>query len=240
MPYVPILAMYAAIGIQASSEFLAQKLSFKSNLPVIQACISVLLMLVLVYPSLANSVAIDQVFSNRDTRSLARDWLVAHLKPGEGLGIGMVFTHVDLPPIYKRYFLRPHSDGYDYENNHNHYIYRPNAELMSVSTNRNEFNVSTYSDEKFLRANGIKYVVLGTVTLPMYHMPEFEIEAVHNNPNLRKVISFNAFPEGQDPLPWQEYDSIDGFFVPFTKPGAIERPGPQIEIFEVLPEKSAG
>ncbi|MEB3286953.1 MAG: glycosyltransferase family 39 protein [Vampirovibrionales bacterium] len=235
LPLVPVLAVYAVLLSVRISDAWCKKVKALNGKTVM---VSSLLLGIVAWHSFSTSLAFNQALMQTDTRIQARDWLLGHIQPNDGVGIGLVFTHVDLPQDYKRYFLRPPSSGYDYEQHAPAYYFEPKARLMDISTNRNEYNLSTYSDVQTLRELGIRYVVLGVVTQDLYRMPQFEIDAVHQvasqNQGLRKVVEFSS---SDIPTPKENYDPLDGFFVPFTQPGLVKRPGPMIEIFEVLPEK---
>lgn len=231
IPLIPMMALYSAWGCERLANWISQCLH---KLPQ-RRWIGCVLIGMVAAQSLVFSIDIDRIFSQKDTRTLGREWLMAHLKPGEGVGIGLVFTHIDLPPTYNRYFLSPHQSGFVPGQGTPSYIYSPNAEYTEHGTDRHEFNITTYSDVATLKKLGVRYVVHGVVPLPFYRLPQAEIDAVANHPGLKQVAHFMPFNPPEAALPKEAYDQIDGFFIPFSDFGQMQRPGPDIHIYEVMP-----
>lgn len=87
---------------------------------------------------------------------------------------------------------------------------------------------------------GARYILIDTYALNLYS-PNFEnsfLDDVYKNAELIKTITFSPTPEKEKPV----VDVLDAFYLPIHKFGNIERPGPEIKIFKILPDKfsSAG
>jgi 4-amino-4-deoxy-L-arabinose transferase-like glycosyltransferase len=231
LPIVPVFCLYAVFALSRLNDWLEGRVRKDGW----HFAAMLLAALGVAGGSLSHSLHFNWLSSQADTRSLARDWLIARLRPGDGVGIGKALSHVDLPLYYDKYFLTPVEDANSSPHEPGHFILPSRATVDRRPTERHEFSLSTYHDVETLRRLNIRYVVVAQSPLKIYAAPDVEIEALRRNPQLQLAQSFlNAPPGGKEP-PESAYDWEDAFYVPYSHFGELQRPGPNIFIFRVLP-----
>lgn len=232
LPIVPVLCVYTAwLVIHAPRIF-----NFKPR----RLC-SLGLILFLLLPTIYNVLWFNQLIAKKDSRSIAREFLIKQLNKGDSVGIGMMFTHIDLPLDYNKYFLDLMSQA-----GSNHIIREdkpPKARYSKQPVARNEFYISTYRDIETLKNLGIKYVTIGLINMPLYRIPQQEFMGINNTSALELVKRIPVYKKviQTDPLlkmpehvtPEGNYDATDGFFVPYIPDPQLVRPGPEIQIYKV-------
>lgn len=227
IPMIPILCLYAAWLVVTVSRQLQTRVKIHVK------AISLLIALLISAQSIAASIQINRLFTQTDTRSLARTWLLSRIKPPDAVGVGMVFTHIDLPFNFNKYFLSPPQGVNEAGNPNLNYIYRPEATVKMKYTDRHERGVSTYTDVATLRKLGIHYFTISIAPMPFYALPKEEIARIETHPELKLLAQYKPF--GNNPSrPVEDYDQVDGFFIPFRNFESMERPGPEIRIYEVM------
>lgn len=83
--------------------------------------------------------------------------------------------------------------------------------------------------------SGAKFIIIDTYALTLYS-PDVEKEFVselNSKTELMKRITFSPTPDKEKPI----VDACDAFYLPLHRFGNIERPGPEIRIYKILPEK---
>jgi len=227
IPMIPVLCLYAAWWIGMISRQIRQR-GFRMPVKVI----SLILTLIISAQSIAASLQINRVFTKADTRSLARTWLLSRLKPRDAVGVGMVFTHIDLPFDFNKYFLSPPQGINEAGNPNLNYLYTPKATVKTTLTDRHERGVSTYTDVATLRKLGIRYFTISIAPMPFYALPKEEIAQIERHPELKLVAQYKPFGD-RPSRPVDDYDQVDGFFIPFRNFETMVNPGPEIRIYEV-------
>ncbi|MGE0200075.1 MAG: glycosyltransferase family 39 protein [Candidatus Melainabacteria bacterium] len=240
LPVVPVLCFFAAWFVWMVARGVVRRYKANFLLPRYRvAAASLVLLLLIAFPGLARLLTLDHLLGQADTRSLARAYLLAHLPNNGAVGIGRVFTHVDLPYAYWKYFLDPpqHASG---SASLPQYGFAATAQYTTTPVERHELRISTYADVPTLHRLGITYVVLGMAPQPFYALPQAEVDAVTAQPALKAVAHYSPYAPGAEPLPAEDYDRLDGFFLPFARFDGIVRPGPDMRIYAVQPDSAPG
>ncbi len=231
IPLLPVLAVYAVCAMQWLIRQMQTRLPLTIPAPVAYG----ILIIAIAGTTLMKSVAFDCTLAKPDTRTLARNWLIANLKPGDGVGIGKLLSHIDMPNHYKKYILAPQERLEMPNGSPLRFIEPKEIEAQDQPINaRQERNINTYTNAAALRARNIRYVVLGKTVLKAFEAPAFELEKAARNPELKLVQRFSPTASNNEP-PENAYDPYDAFYIPYSQPNAIQRPGPDILIYEVLP-----
>lgn len=228
LPLVPVFAVYAAYTLQWLWMFLSRRMTAPAA-----SAVALALGLLIAGQSLLFSIRFDQLLATDDTRTQARNWLIGHLRTGDAVGIGKALSHVDLPRSYRKYFLSPENapeSAYGAPPK-----YRKLAKTMATDelNPRGEAHISTYTDVPALRQRGIRYVVVADGPLSIYQSPPEEVQALQHTPGLLKVAEFPNCT-GHCP-PESAYDKIDAFYVPYAQLNHMQRPGPNLIIYQVVP-----
>lgn len=233
IPLIPIFCLYAV--------FCLEQIWKKLPGSIIARCVVLSILILLVSgPGLSQCLRLDWLLAQPDTRSSARNWLLQYLQPGDSVGVGKSLSHIDLPSSYAKYFLIPVEASGSSPHWPGHFMLPKEGKTAYLPNLRNEHNINTYNDVDFLRRKKIRYVAVASTPLKLFGTPDVELAALRNNPGLKLVAQFkNTCDERLEP-PESAYDWEDAFYVPFTEPGALCRPGPTVLIYEVLPAAGRG
>lgn len=228
IPLVPVLCLYAAWTVRGLGRTLARRFGRSP----------VLLMSLLILPAIIDtgmqSVRLDRLLVQEDTRTQTRQWIITHAPPGSCVGTGMALTHLELPPTYHAVQLEPVEDesalralqGRGFKQI-SQVLYHPKNTLWQ----KNRAVISTYSDASALNTLRCPYIVLAQTPLTLYNPPAFEWETVRRTYPLVAAFSPDADPE--HPPQASDFDQLDAFYIPFRNLTSIQRPGPQVSIFQV-------
>ena len=222
LPLVPVILLYAALGIIWVANALGKRLQSTTLLPrkAIMAVLAGLLLL----PSLSNSIAFDTLISKPDTRTLARDWIMSSLPPGQPVAAGPRYGSLHLPIRYPKLYSDP---------------MRPPQPVRIEPWVNNERLVSTYQFPKLFDDLGIENVVLFG-GMPMFSNTPSEWQQLeqHGKP-LAYWSPLTSKLTGPSSAPHPpEFDPMDAMYIPFAHFEAFERPGPMIGIFHIQSSKS--
>jgi hypothetical protein len=229
IPLLPVMAIYVALGVWQIWQWL-QKMSL--NPRIAQVLISSLVLAVLL-PTIKMSLSSSALLATPDTRVLARRWLLEHLQPNEGVGIGMGLAHLSLPNTVDKYFMSPlRKQQFGHAVNGQGLAPSALPPMMGKILNNNrEYNLSSYRDPATMRKLGIRYFAMAVTPLTLFDAPSFElipIEALYP-----RVATFSPMASGYSQPPENTFNAIDAFYLPFSTLDHVERPGPEIRIYEV-------
>jgi hypothetical protein len=157
--------------------------------------------------------------------------MMKRLKPNDAVGIGLALSHVDLPYSMNKYFLSPEELPHVFGRRYRNFRDNPDATVSQHPSDRHEFNVSTYSQPKLMKQLGIRYFVVGETPLTLFTTPEFEMKRIRTL--YKPVVRFSPLKNERSPHTAEAYDQLDAFYIPFTDPAMIQRPGPTITIYQV-------
>lgn len=231
IPLLPLCAFYAAFfadHLAQTVQPLLQRLFKKTvAIPPILAGVGLLI----AWQSCQNSLAVDALLGREDTRTQARKWILAHTLPGFSVGVGASLARLELPGNFNKIVLEPveneksplHLAGREFLN-------VPATLYNGQPTPRNETVISTYANPDILHALHCPYVALGMSPLQLFSPPQFELSAIRRQ--YPTVAHFSPYPASGAPPP-TAYDQLDAFYVPFTHPERVARPGPEMFIFQV-------
>lgn len=236
IPLLPVFAVSAAWFIVKACHGLRQW-SLK-NLPALitlpQAVLVMLVTLLISWHSLSHSLDLDRLLAKADTRSLAGTWIQDHVNPGTCVGNGMYLPQVSLPLGYRKLFLQPEETGKPLEGRQ--FLKQQKNSYYPYDLKRNEWVITTYRIPWILNQLGCPLVVISKTPLTLFTTPAYEAEDV--SVHYSRLAEFSAHsmlpPDETGNLPQAEdYDQLDAFYLPFTHFDGLERPGPEIEIYQV-------
>ncbi|MEO5895988.1 MAG: glycosyltransferase family 39 protein [Vicinamibacterales bacterium] len=108
LPLVPLVCLFAAVAVRHAAEWLSRR--FRIQRGVVIASLSLLV----AAPSAVNAVWFDVVLARRDTRAIAREWLVPQLTPASTLhDAGGEYARLDLGGLrYHRWYFDESADSF--------------------------------------------------------------------------------------------------------------------------------
>ena len=227
IPLVPVLVTFAVLAIKECSQWISVRLPKIPHIAIVLTLVSVIAI-----PTLMNSLRYDWLLSQDDTRTLARNWFIEHLKPKEAVGIGLALAHIDLPYHYNKYFLAPKEIQHTFGNLERHFVPSTEIKISDQPTQRHEFNINTYNNTAALNKLRMRYFATGHSPLTLFNVPAFEQDAIDKQ--YKSIVTFRATSSKQTGPTRHDYDQLDAFFVPYRNLWSIERPGPDIRIYQAI------
>jgi 4-amino-4-deoxy-L-arabinose transferase-like glycosyltransferase len=217
LPLIPVVLVYAALGIEALAQWLGTRLQWTSGRQ--QSVVAAVLASLLMLPSLSNAVAMDRLLSQPDTRTLARNWILAQVPPEQPIAAGPRYGSLQLPLAYSKLYSDP--------------MREPDPVSIEPWLHHDRL-VTTYQYPKMFDDLGIRLVVLFG-GMPMFsntpgewrnlnQVGKLVAQWVPMVPNLR-----NPAEAPRPPV----FDPMDAMYLPFVNFDAFERPGPQVAIVAV-------
>jgi hypothetical protein len=235
IPLVPVWITCGTFAVQQGVVWLTQRfpqqLQPRHTLPLTLALISAISL-----PTCISSLRYDWLLAQDDTRTLARNWFIAHLRPQESVGIGLALAHIDLPYRYNKYFLAPVESQHHFGDLNRNFIPSDKIVISDQPTQRHEFNITTYTNMAKLQGLGMRYFAIGHSPLTLFNIPPFEQEPITQQ--YRPIVRFNTTPKGHIGPTRFDYDQLDAYYVPYRNLWSVDRPGPDITIYAVPPAKS--
>ena len=218
LPLVPFLCLSAAIF----AGHIIDKIYARARRPY-NTFFALLILAVIAGPSLNNVIKFDYILSKKDTRLLAAEWIFENVPENSTILQSSLTGEVFLPLFKKRLLvmLASGNEGPAAVKRMTDYAGKRGARAYDQIL-QNEFAAkgggSTPPD----------YMILVDHPLKIYGAPSKKIiEITQRSYSLKK--SFIAIkPESRDNV----FDELDAFYVPFAGFKEIERPGPNIFIYE--------
>jgi hypothetical protein len=229
IPLLPVLCLASALG----GLMLQKKLMRPPfSLPVNSLATVALWTVLLSAPMWAKSFRAAWLLAQDDTRNLAAQWIMRHLKPGHAVGIGFPLNYLELPHAVPKLFVGPAENEASKLALRGREFY-PMAEVMfsKEKTPRNQFKISSYGLPQALNDLGCQYVVVGQSPLVLFNLPDFETRPLFSS--YRLVYHVSPVPAGQAGPGPNDYDQLDAFYLPYTHLEGVQRPGPELWVFEV-------
>jgi 4-amino-4-deoxy-L-arabinose transferase-like glycosyltransferase len=225
MPVVPFLSLFAAMALLRFPWHLPLK-------PFARRWGRIGLIVWVVMSSLIHCIQLDRLLSQPDTRTLARDWLLAHAPAGQCVGVGPALGQVELPNRYRKLLLKPFEEPpQPGQLTGRHFVPIPTVQFKVLNNARNEAVISTYTRPDALRQLGCQYVLLTRSPLSLYSTPVFELEALAAQYRLH--AHFSPYSDPTQPPTESQYDAIDAFYLPYADFQHVLRPGPEVWIYAV-------
>ncbi len=229
IPLLPFLCITAAVFItlinNQISKFLSSRLANLLTIPIVILTIT---------PSFDNIIKFNRLIAKRDSRLLAGEWINKNIPPGTSIyQSGMLFGQIQLHPELETL-----------EENYKELVASGNHFAAKILKARIEYikqeNIPGYEEwrldyksGKFVSNNkkqeGLpKYIVISMSPLELYsRIPIGLIEILTRDYSLKQsweVIDLSCQEN--------KFDQHDAFYLPFTGFKNIERPGPNIYIYE--------
>jgi 4-amino-4-deoxy-L-arabinose transferase-like glycosyltransferase len=236
IPVIPFLCITGAVFTVDVSNKIAGY--FRSNLKNV---ITYLIMILIIMPSIYNIINFNRLLAKKDNRLIAKEWIDENIQGGSSIyQPGSKWGKIELYPtiealekVYKEmmvkggggrtlktkmYYLKAKIDYLKKENIQGYEDWKYNSKLRKFSFNDEEKDTLP------------KYIVRKESPLVVYsRTPEEIMELLKTSYYLKKsfkVIDIN----NKDNL----FDQQDAFYIPFVGFRDIQRPGPNIYIYETL------
>ena len=222
LPVVPFLCVTGAVCTTAAADLLSRRLPLPSALAV--ALVAALVIL----PSARKVLLTDRLLATKDSRLLATEWARREIPPGSSVFLaGPIWRDQRADPALGR--LRA---AYGISDSVSSPV---SPGMTSVSDPVLTYDLWTYNQasRRFEAAGRVQrgipdYIFLReSPLLAIGGTPAALTEIVATSYRLR--ASFHAIDMGRDQH-W--FDMQDGFFVPFAGFAGVERPGPNIYVYQ--------
>jgi len=230
IPVIPFLCIIAAFFVTKSSYFFLKNIN-----PKIKITVLALFSLIILYPSLFNLIKLDQLLARKDTRLMASEWVVKNIKRDStiyqsGLNTGKLFFYPALVSVgYKKW---------DYLESDKMIM----AEVFK--DNRNYFkdiDIQHYNELLYDMREGVfisgkekapppDYIIIQQSPLRLFScIPTKIVNIVTESYFLRQEFKAINFENKKN-----IFDQEDAFYLPFAGFEEVERPGPNIYIYEKI------
>jgi 4-amino-4-deoxy-L-arabinose transferase-like glycosyltransferase len=216
LPLVPVLALFAAAALDALAALAPRRWS---------SALLVVLALATVAEPLARAIALDRLLARDDTRTLAAAWLLEHVAPGERVWLPAVLPYpnpaLPLTPGFVAFRC-----GQE--------IGRAVARYATDVPGPPQSLLNGRSDQvAAVRRGGGLVVTADHPGLGAWAQTPPEVRALLAE-HATRVATFTGIDPARagDAL----FEWIDANFVPLRGQSAVDRPGPNLEIWRVTPE----
>ncbi|MBY0450027.1 MAG: glycosyltransferase family 39 protein [Cyanobacteria bacterium] len=225
MPVVPSLCVLAVVGISQFSGWFVQKyISQESYRERYRHVFSMILLVFVLIQPLKISLEFNRLLSQKDTRIDAREWLLAHITPGEAVSTGPRVGYIHLPASYGQLWVEIPPVPFD--DKHPALIQRV-LNPYAIAT--------TVGDIRLLKEHHIRYVTLyESGPSDFFQNAAWEKEKLLAD-GAKVVAHWSPFYAGitaEQAKLMSDYDAMDAVYFPFSQFQAYERPGPEISILE--------
>jgi len=220
MPLVPVILIYAAYGVVTIWQALLQRRELHS--PVLQYAVLIGLSLCVLWQPLSDSLQLNQILAQPDTRSIARQWILQNVAPNQPVAVGPRLGQIRLPVNYGQLMLEtgPNNLGYPRQ---------MKTETVSPRTRL----ITTYLDMKALQQFGIRYVVIYGPQM-LFSNPPWEQELYSKK--AKPVFAVHPY-KSERPELTGIYEPFDAMQLPFTQLNEIARGGPPLIIYDIAAQK---
>ncbi len=225
LPLAPVILVYAAWGAVYVSQRLHSLFSGKAHSQLRQGVWIGVVTAVIGYQPLMDTLAFDGVLGQADTRSIARQWIMENIPPGQPIATGPRLGQIRLPANYGQLLMETGPNNLE-----------PPIQVETTDINFRTRNINTYAQPEVLRQMGVRYVVLYG-GMPLFSSPPWEMEAYHQfleAGSVRLLFQITPLKSQASPNSIGRFDVMDAFYLPFEGFSAFERPGPEILVFELL------
>lgn len=227
VPLIPFLCITGAVG----TEFIYRKLIGFFELPE-KDTIAFFLAIVIVLPSAYNVIRSNTLLSKKDNRLVAAEWISQNIPEGStiyhagmALGYGNVMLHPDYRPL-----IRAYDQGkINREENKKAVEYIKNNKIKGYNQlgflpTQNKF----YFNNQLLNILP-QYIITRNSALTEYDIYSDKIQRLLDTSYhlIKKFVAMN--PDNKDN--W--FNRVDAFYLPFVGFKEIQRPGPNIYIYEI-------
>lgn len=219
VPVVPFLCISAAIFAVYVSDALTRHANWKGVIPVVAAVIAA--------QSLYRSVRFDHIMASTDNRVIAADWIVRNLPTGSTIyQAGGIWGQVQLPwaleSLQKAY-------GEMRRQGRRGRLLKVKMAHLRQTGGEGGYRRWEYEGQNALPEAMLPgYVIIQESPLRAYsRVPQPIAQAVEVHYRLKKMFHAANFSSERNC-----YDQQDAFYVPYAGFTGIERPGPNIHIYE--------
>jgi len=227
VPLAPSICMFAAWGIEQADQMLKQR---RPDRPLLVTGAVALAVVVAILPTGFNTFQWDRLVRRVDTRVLATEWIEAHVRPAESVGlVGPTYIQPDLWSTPAQ-MERASNGGTTGQGR------RLRNELRLAHIQK--VDKPTFELRTFLSGNWVDTL---DPQAPASAQPRYVVVPVHpawmpvagDEPALaadyHPVASFVGFTSEARAAVFDRHDAV---YFPFAHFDGIERPGPNLTIFE--------
>jgi hypothetical protein len=238
MPMVPVVLLMSALGLVLVSQRVAIRLQLQK--PAMRTLTLVALSaVVLAYPFI-ETLKLDWLFAQPDTRSIARNWILSNIQPNQAIALGPRLGGIQLPPNYGVLLLETGPNNLPYQFGQ----FPPGQKSMEVQLHDQDPRtkvINVYRDVNIMKQLGIRWVVL-FAGHPLFANPAEDIQYYQQHAKLAFFVP-SAHPmagRSANSPRMGAVEPMDAFYIPFDSLYGLERPGPTIFIFDLSqpPEKA--
>jgi Dolichyl-phosphate-mannose-protein mannosyltransferase len=224
MPVIPFVCIAAAIFVV----HITARLNRYPQLRLMEKPITLSVITFIISQSIHNIVLFDSLLAKRDNRLIATNWVQSHTKENSTFyQTGYNPGHLDLdksPQTLLKTIVQV--GGAKLPLDHNNILVSRNIkayEEWDYDEKLNKFVYNEYEKSKFP-----DYIIKQEYPLPMFaHIPDGIKKILNNNYALKaSFIAINANNNEN----W--FDRIDAFYIPFSGFKEVQRPGPNLYIYE--------
>ena len=219
VPIVPFLCISAAMFAVYLSDALARHVNWKGVIPVVAAMIAA--------QSLYRSVRFDHIMARTDNRVIAADWIVRNLPFGSTVyQAGGIWGQAQLPwtlESLQRAYGETRRQGRQGR------LLKAKMAHLRQTGGQGGYQRWEYGGQNVLPEAVLPgYVIIQKSPLKAYsYVPQPIVQAVKSRYRLKKAFYAADFSSERNC-----YDQQDAFYVPYAGFGGVERPGPNIYIYE--------
>ena len=238
MPVVPFLCVAAAIAVDSLREYVVQRVSRRTATTA-----AWVLAIMLLLPSMVRIWHVDRLLNRTDNRILATEWIIKHLPPGASIcqvDSGAGALQLDPGQIFlQKYssYRRSINDGFNDQRLRGSVAAIADSLLAARRYRQWRYcpDLYEFSFDGEIQDSLPRYIIDHRAPLKHYGSTPEEITRLLIE-SYRLIIEFVAYDTTANNL----YDWQDYFCVPLAGFEGVDRPGPNLYVYELtVPDKAS-